>query len=259
VANGKIRRGDSSKHDSDDEDFTGGGLSASVRNFSVTQMALDTSDTTWMESKDIVVKGFSISTSSKVLMKNADLLINDGQKYGLLGPNGHGKTTLLKMMACGELKIPPGIDMLMVEQECAADDTKAIDAVLSADKQRTKLLKNEKRIIELLESGMWCSKLSLLQNNPMTLKQTLNKTHRYNRPRDPERTIRSTSGRTSRHDRDSERYGCCISRGTRSFHFVWSGFHIGDAGTCDKEFQWWMENENLTRKGVVHETHTVDA
>ena len=152
----KIRRGDSSKHDSDDEDFTGGGLSASVRNFSVTQMALDTSDTTWMESKDIVVKGFSINTSSKALMKNADLLINDGQKYGLLGPNGHGKTTLLKMMACGELKIPPGIDMLMVEQECAADDTKAIDAVLSADKQRTKLLKNEKRIIELLESGTWC-------------------------------------------------------------------------------------------------------
>ena len=201
----------------------------------------------------------SVSTRQVKLHENADLLINDGQKYGLLGPNGHGKTTLLKMMACGELKIPPGIDMLMVEQECAADDTKAIDAVLSADKQRTKLLKNEKRIIELLESGTWCSKLSLLQNNPMTLKQTLNKTHRYNRPRDPERTIRSTSGRTSRHDRDSERYGCCISRGTRSFHFVWSGFHIGDAGTCDKEFQWWMENENLTRKGVVHETHTVDA
>ena len=38
--------------------MTGGGLSASVRNFSVTQMALDTSDTTWMESKGIVVKGF---------------------------------------------------------------------------------------------------------------------------------------------------------------------------------------------------------
>jgi ATP-binding cassette, subfamily F, member 1 len=45
-----------------------------------------------------------------------------------------GKSTLLKMIAAGELKIPPRIDVLYVEQEVLADDTPAVDAVLKADK-----------------------------------------------------------------------------------------------------------------------------
>ncbi len=43
-------------------------------------------------------------------------------------------STLLKMIAYGELKIPPRIDYLYVEQEVMADNTSAVDAVLKADK-----------------------------------------------------------------------------------------------------------------------------
>ena len=39
------------------------------------------------------------------------------QRYGFVGPNGQGKTTLLKMIASKDLKIPPRIDVLYVEQE----------------------------------------------------------------------------------------------------------------------------------------------
>ena len=42
--------------------------------------------------------------------------------------------TLLKMIASGELKVPPRIDYLYVEQEVVADETPAVDAVLKADK-----------------------------------------------------------------------------------------------------------------------------
>ena len=48
-----------------------------------------------------------------------------------------GKSTLFKMIAAGELKIPPRIDVLYVEQEVLADDTPAVDAVLKADKYAT--------------------------------------------------------------------------------------------------------------------------
>lgn len=43
------------------------------------------------------------------------------QRYGFVGPNGQGKTTLLKMIASGNLKIPPRIDVLYVEQEVSTD------------------------------------------------------------------------------------------------------------------------------------------
>ena len=44
------------------------------------------------------------------------------------------------MIAAGELKIPPRIDVLYVEQEVLADDTPAVDAVLKADKYVTHVL-----------------------------------------------------------------------------------------------------------------------
>lgn len=74
-----------------------------------------------------------------------------GRRYGLIGPNGQGKSTLLKMIACRELAIPPNIDILYVEQEIEADESSAVEAVLSADTKRTYLLKREKELQELLE------------------------------------------------------------------------------------------------------------
>jgi ATP-binding cassette subfamily F protein 1 len=38
------------------------------------------------------------------------------------------------MIAAGELKVPPRVDFLYVEQEVLADETPAVDAVLKADK-----------------------------------------------------------------------------------------------------------------------------
>jgi ATPase subunit of ABC transporter with duplicated ATPase domains len=66
---------------------------------------------------DINIPDFSISAHSKELFHNASLTIAHGKRYGLVGPNGMGKTTILKMIANGSLKIPPRIDVLYVEQE----------------------------------------------------------------------------------------------------------------------------------------------
>ena len=38
------------------------------------------------------------------------------------------------MIASGQLKVPPRVDYLYVEQEVMADDTPAVDAVLKSDK-----------------------------------------------------------------------------------------------------------------------------
>ena len=54
-------------------DERGGGVSAAISNFSVTQSSLDEGNSAWQESKDIVVRGFSISTTGKQLMSKQEL------------------------------------------------------------------------------------------------------------------------------------------------------------------------------------------
>ncbi|KAL7684993.1 putative ABC transporter, AAA+ ATPase domain, P-loop containing nucleoside triphosphate hydrolase [Plasmopara halstedii] len=119
--------------------------------FSVSQQAF-TEDSNWENATDIHIDNFSINAHNKLLYDNASLHINAGGKYGLVGPNGQGKTTILKMIALGELKIPPKIDCLYVEQEVVADDTRAVDAVLKADAERWALLEEEKSLLAQLET-----------------------------------------------------------------------------------------------------------
>ena len=49
--------------------------------------------------------------------------------------------------------MPPRVDYLYVEQEVLADDTRAVDAVLKADKVRWSLVEEEKEILAALEKG----------------------------------------------------------------------------------------------------------
>ncbi|KOB65152.1 ATP-binding cassette sub-family F member 1 [Operophtera brumata] len=66
---------------------------------------------------DIKVENFSIAAKGKDLFLNANLLIASGRRYGLVGPNGHGKTTLLRHLASRAFPLPPHIDILVCEQE----------------------------------------------------------------------------------------------------------------------------------------------
>lgn len=68
-------------------------------------------------SMDIRIENFDVSYGNKVLLQNADLLLANGRRYGLVGRNGLGKTTLLRMISGKQLTIPSHITILHVEQE----------------------------------------------------------------------------------------------------------------------------------------------
>lgn len=53
----------------------------------------------------------------RVLLQGADITLAFGRRYGLVGRNGLGKTTLLRMISSGQLRIPSHITILHVEQE----------------------------------------------------------------------------------------------------------------------------------------------
>ncbi|KAL5715974.1 ABC transporter F member 4 [Ranunculus cassubicifolius] len=89
--------------------------------------------------KDISVENFSVSARGKDLLKNASVKISHGKRYGLIGPNGKGKTTLLKLLAWRKIPVPKNIDVLLVEQEVVGDDRSALEAVVSANEELLKL------------------------------------------------------------------------------------------------------------------------
>ncbi|XP_013106337.1 ATP-binding cassette sub-family F member 3 [Stomoxys calcitrans] len=111
-------------------------------------------------SMDIKIENFDLAFGDKVLLQNANLLLSFGRRYGLVGRNGLGKTTLLRMLSERQLQIPSHITVLHVEQEVVGDETSAVDSVLECDTERTRLMAREKEIMALLNSGTQDANLS---------------------------------------------------------------------------------------------------
>lgn len=53
----------------------------------------------------------TIRAKGKVLLENTTLTIAAGRRYGLVGPNGKGKSTLLRMIA--RRQIPVSVDVAL--------------------------------------------------------------------------------------------------------------------------------------------------
>ncbi|TPX64399.1 hypothetical protein SpCBS45565_g05914 [Spizellomyces sp. 'palustris'] len=104
-------------------------------------------------SKDLKLENFDIQYAGKKILQNANLSLSYGRRYGLVGKNGVGKSTLLRAIAHQELRLPGHIRVLHVEQEIAGDDTDALASVLQADKERTSLLAEEKQLNSALSKA----------------------------------------------------------------------------------------------------------
>mmetsp|Transcript_19452 Transcript_19452/g.58771 ORF Transcript_19452/g.58771 Transcript_19452/m.58771 type:complete len:828 (+) Transcript_19452:417-2900(+) len=99
-------------------------------------------------SKDVHLEDFCVSNGGPNLIEDASLVFAHGRRYGLIGRNGTGKTTLLRALAGKHIKgIPPTMQILHVEQEVAGDSRSVLEAVLACDTERTALLKEEAELM----------------------------------------------------------------------------------------------------------------
>uniref|UniRef100_A0A8B9SDT0 ATP binding cassette subfamily F member 3 n=1 Tax=Apteryx owenii TaxID=8824 RepID=A0A8B9SDT0_APTOW len=105
------------------------------------------------KSYDVRIENFDVSFGERVLLTGADLNLAFGRRYGLVGRNGLGKTTLLKMIASQSLRIPSHISILHVEQEVAGDETPALHSVLECDTTRESLLQEERELTARVNAG----------------------------------------------------------------------------------------------------------
>ncbi|KAI0811764.1 P-loop containing nucleoside triphosphate hydrolase protein [Xylaria sp. FL0064] len=98
------------------------------------------------KTKDIKLENVDVSIGGTRILTDTDLTLAYGHRYGLVGNNGVGKSTLLRALSRRELAIPTHISILHVEQEITGDDTPALQAVLDADVWRKVLMKEQKDI-----------------------------------------------------------------------------------------------------------------
>ncbi|ETS74294.1 Protein GCN20 [Pestalotiopsis fici W106-1] len=102
------------------------------------------------KSKDIKIDSIDVSISGQRILTDTTFTLAYGHRYGLVGNNGVGKSTLLRALSRREVPIPTHISILHVEQELSGDDTPAIQAVLDADVWRKVLLREQSEITEKL-------------------------------------------------------------------------------------------------------------
>jgi len=69
------------------------------------------------KSKDIKIDSFDVSMPGLRILTDSSLTLAYGRRYGLVGQNGIGKSTLLRALARREVNIPTHISILHVEQE----------------------------------------------------------------------------------------------------------------------------------------------
>eukprot|EP00099_Drosophila_melanogaster_P010820 NP_001285130.1 uncharacterized protein Dmel_CG1703, isoform B [Drosophila melanogaster] len=132
----------------------GAGHSDLDNNFTMSQVQKSAGQKAALEQAvDIKIENFTISAKGNDLFVNANLLIAHGRRYGLVGPNGHGKTTLLRHIATRAFAIPPNIDVLLCEQEVVATDKTAINTILEADVRRTEMLKKADELEKQFVAG----------------------------------------------------------------------------------------------------------
>lgn len=69
------------------------------------------------KSKDIKLDNIDVSIGGLRILTDTSLTLSYGHRYGLVGHNGVGKSTLLRALSRRELPIPTHISILHVEQE----------------------------------------------------------------------------------------------------------------------------------------------
>jgi len=98
---------------------------------------------------DVKIAGFSLQSWGKVLVKDTNLELTIGRRYGLIGSNGCGKSQFLRSLAFREVPIPDFMDIYLLDNEAEPSEMTPIDWVVDQAQQEVKRM--EIKAEELLE------------------------------------------------------------------------------------------------------------
>lgn len=105
------------------------------------------------QSRDIKIENFSITFHGVELLTDTKLELNCGRRYGLLGLNGCGKSTMLESIGSRDIPIPAHIDIFHLKNEMEASDKTALDCVMEVDEERMRLESEAAELTKLGDEG----------------------------------------------------------------------------------------------------------
>lgn len=101
------------------------------------------------QSRDVKISATSLVFHGKVLITDTTLELNYGRRYGLLGENGCGKSTILKAIDKREYPIPEQIDIYLLNEGAPPSDLGALEWVVrEAENEMARLDKLAEDILE---------------------------------------------------------------------------------------------------------------
>ncbi|XP_050388520.2 ATP-binding cassette sub-family F member 2 [Patella vulgata] len=97
-------------------------------------------------SRDIHLDHLSMRFHGAELLMNTSLHLNVGRRYGLIGANGCGKSSLLSALEARELPIPKHTDIYLLRREMPASDMTALEAVMEVEEEKNRLEKEAEEL-----------------------------------------------------------------------------------------------------------------
>lgn len=91
------------------------------------------------DARDIHISSLGINFHGVELLVDTDLELNCGRRYGLIGLNGCGKSSLMSALGNREVAIPKHVDIFHLQREMAPSDKSALEAVLEVDEEKRRL------------------------------------------------------------------------------------------------------------------------
>jgi len=91
------------------------------------------------DSRDVHIHQMTITFYGVEILSDTKAELNCGRRYGLLGPNGCGKSSFLSTLGNREVPIPEHIDIFHLKREMPSSDKTALECVMEVDQERIKL------------------------------------------------------------------------------------------------------------------------
>ena len=93
---------------------------------------------------EVDIHDLCIAVAGRDLLRDAHLKLCPGQRYGFIGRNGSGKSSLFRAMASRRIPgYPPNCVTLLVDQEDVGDERRAVETVLAAHQELSDVLEEE--------------------------------------------------------------------------------------------------------------------